>query len=446
MKSYGCQMNVYDSGKIAALLARDGFDAAASAEEADIVVLNTCDIREKATDKVFSELGTLRTWKEARREVGGDPVLVVAGCVAQSQGGEILRRSADVDVVVGPQAYQDLPGLLSRARAGDRGVATNFATGAKFDSLVTLAKAPRSREVSAFLTIQEGCDKFCTFCVVPYTRGSEVCRAPSSILAEARALVAAGTREIMLLGQNVNAYAATETGKRFDFVALIDGLTAIDGVARIRYMTSHPRDMTDGLIAAHRDNDKLMPCLHLPVQSGSDRVLRAMNRRHTADHYRRLIDRLRESRADMAFSTDIIVGFPGESDVDFAATCDLVREVGFANAYSFKYSARPGTPAAELDNPVEEDVKHTRLLHLQALVEDGRRALALQKVGCVAPVLFDKPGRRDGQIIGRTPWFGAVHAEGPASLIGTLRNVHLDAAGPNSHAGTLVAELEGASP
>ena len=436
VKSFGCQMNVYDSAGIAALLSPDGAMVAAKSDDADIVVLNTCDIRERASEKVFSELGNLRAWKQARREAGREPVLVVAGCVAQAQGAEVMRRQPDVDIVVGPQAYQALPALVRAARAGTRAVATDFAAAQKFDQLLALAQRPtKPRAVSAFLTVQEGCDKFCTFCVVPYTRGGEVCRAPDSILAEAQALIAGGTRELVLLGQNVNAYRYGNA----DFAALIASLSALDGLARIRYTTSHPRDVTDALIAAHRDNPKLMPFLHLPVQSGSDRILRAMNRRHDVDHYRRVIDRLRASRADMAFSTDIIVGFPGESDSDFEATCTLVRDTGYAGAYTFKYSVRPGTPAADMDDQVDEHLKHARLLHLQALVEDGRRAHAASLVRRVAPVLFEKAGRNAGQIIGRTPWFGSVYVEGPVDLVGHIRDVRLDAAGPNSHAGSLVA-------
>ena len=439
VKSFGCQMNVYDSAKIGALLAPDAGAIAASLDDADIVVLNTCDIRERASEKVFSELGLLRAWKDARREAGGAPVLVVAGCVAQAQGSEIIRRRRDVDVVVGPQAYQALPALVARARAGERTVATDFAAAEKFDHLLALAKRPtKARTVSAFLTVQEGCDKFCTFCVVPYTRGGEVCRAPDSILDEARALIDAGACEIVLLGQNVNAYAHGAT----DFAALLARLSALPRLERIRYMTSHPRDVSDALIAAHRGDPKLMPFLHLPVQSGSDEILRAMNRRHTVDHYRRIVDELRIARADMAFSTDIIVGFPGETDADFEATCALVHSVGYAGAYTFKYSVRPGTPAASMDGQVDEAVKHARLLHLQALVEDGRRTHALSLVGKTTSVLFEKAGRNPGQFIGRTPWSGSVYVAGSADLVGTVRDVRLDAAGPNSHAGTLIGAPE----
>ena len=445
VKSYGCQMNVYDSGKIGALLAQDGVEAASSPADADIVVLNTCDIRERASEKVFSELGSLRAWKQERREAGRTPVLVVAGCVAQAQGAEVIRRQSDVDVVVGPQAYHDLPAMLARAREGKRSVVAEFETAAKFDSLTALAKRPNAtRTISAFLTVQEGCDKFCTFCVVPYTRGGEVCRSPSSILDEAQALIANGVRELTLLGQNVNAYTATEAGKSVDFAALIARLSDLPDLLRIRYTTSHPRDMSDALIRAHRDNPKLMPFLHLPVQSGSDRILRAMNRKHTVDHYRRLIERIRTARPDMAFSTDIIVGFPGESDADFSATCDLVRDVGYQSAFTFKYSIRPGTPAADLDDQVEEQVKHTRLLELQALVDERRAARAREAEGRITPVLFEKAGRNAGQIIGRTPWFGSVYVPAPADLIGAVRDVRLEAAGPNSHYGTLIDSQEGA--
>ncbi len=438
VKSFGCQMNVYDSARIGTLLA-DGAALAATPDEADIVVLNTCDIRERASEKVFSELGLLRAWKQARRDAGHEPVLIVAGCVAQAQGAEVLRREAGVDVVVGPQAYQALPTLVQRAREGARPVATDFAAAEKFDHLLALAKRPSAqRAVSAFLTVQEGCDKFCTFCVVPYTRGGEVCRPPDSILAEAQALIDAGTRELVLLGQNVNAYRHGET----DFADLIERLSALESLARIRYTTSHPRDVSDALVAAHRNNPKLMPFLHLPVQSGSDRILRAMNRKHTADHYRRIVDRLREARPDIAFSTDIIVGFPGETDADFEATCSLVRDIGFAGAFTFKYSVRPGTPAADMDDQVEESVKHARLLHLQALVDETRAAYARALIGRIAPVLFEKTGRNPGQIIGRTPWFGSVYVNGPADLVGHVCDVRLDHAGPNSHGGTLMDARE----
>ncbi len=439
-------MNVYDSAKIAALLEAEGVGAAERVEDADIVVLNTCDIREKAAEKVYSELGTLRAWKAERRAQGAEPALVVAGCVAQAQGAEILRRRAGVDVVVGPQAYHRLPDLLARGalatRPPDETVLTGFETAAKFSGLSALARRhTRPAPVSAFLTVQEGCDKFCTFCVVPYTRGAEMCRSPSSIVEEAERLVASGTREITLLGQNVNAYRATEGGAAWSFARLIARLSAISDLHRIRYTTSHPRDMDDALIAAHGENPKLMPFLHLPVQSGSDRILSRMNRRHTAGHYRAIVSRLRAVRPDMALSTDIIVGFPGETDADFAATCGLVREVGYSSAFTFKYSVRPGTPAADMDDQVPEPVKRERLLELQALVDENRRALAQSEVGAVRAVLFEKPGRHPGQITGRTPGFGGVYVDGPLSLIGTVCPVKLGAAGTNSHSGVIL-EME----
>jgi tRNA-2-methylthio-N6-dimethylallyladenosine synthase len=444
VRSYGCQMNVYDSGKISNFLGSEGVSITTELGEADIVVLNTCHIREKAAEKIYSEIGTLGEWKQARRAAGGSPIVAIAGCVAQAEGAEILRRQSLVDVVVGPQSYQKLPDLIMQARAGRKLVEIDFATAEKFDRLDRAAHtpAPTRAAVSAFLTIQEGCDKFCTFCVVPYTRGEEVCRTPASVLAEAQRLVADGARELVLLGQNVNAYSSIEDDRDWNLADLVAALSDIGDLERIRYTTSHPRDMSPDLIAAHRDMPKLMPFLHLPAQSGSDRILRAMNRRHTADHYRRLIGRIREARADMAFSTDIIVGFPGETAADFEATCALVEEIGFSSAFTFKYSIRAGTPGAEADDQIEEPVKHERLLALQALVERRRRPINASAVGSVVPVLFEKRGRHPGQIVGRSPTFQSVFASGDAALIGRTCDVRLTSAGPNSFAGAIVAASE----
>jgi tRNA-2-methylthio-N6-dimethylallyladenosine synthase len=433
-------MNVYDSQRIREIFSEDGITQSASLEDADIIVMNTCNIREKANDKVYSELGTLENWKAEKIHAGRTPLVVVAGCVAQAEGHEIIRRQSAVDIVVGPQAYQNLPDLISQATAGRRVVATDFSTSEKFERLTQLDRHPRPGHapVSAFLTIQEGCDKFCTFCVVPYTRGAETCRSPQSILAEAEGLVARGTREIVLLGQNVNAYSAAEGSAECDLATLLERLALISGLDRIRYTTSHPREMSAALIAAHRDNPKLMPNIHLPVQSGSDAVLRAMNRQHTSDDYRRLVDRIRSARPDISLSTDIIVGFPGETDADFTATCDLVRNIGFTNAYTFKYSIRAGTPSADAAGQVTETEKHARLLSLQRLVDAQRLGQAERCVGMTFPVLFEKVGRNHGQIIGRTPQFHSVNTSGPTDLIGQVRDVRISRAGANSLSGTLI--------
>jgi tRNA-2-methylthio-N6-dimethylallyladenosine synthase len=432
IKTYGCQMNVYDSARMAELLAPLGYAPTEDAGEADMVILNTCHIREKASEKVFSELGRLRADRRARG--AGNVIVAVAGCVAQAEGAEIIRRAPDVDIVLGPQTYHRLPEMVARAtRAHDaklrlpgphgmqRGAGlldTEFPAESKFDFLPATSESP----VSAFLAIQEGCDKFCTFCVVPYTRGAEFSRPVARILDEARALVAAGAREITLLGQNVNAYhGEAEDGSTWTLARLIRALAdRIPDLARIRYTTSHPRDMDDDLIAAHGDVPQLMPFLHLPVQSGSDRVLAAMNRQHGVDLYRRLVGKLREARPDLAFSSDFIVGFPGESAKDFAATMALVDEVGFAMAYSFKYSPRPGTPAAAMELPVPEAEQDARLQELQAVLNAQQQDFNRAAVGRLLPVLLEKPGRRDGQLVGKSPYAQAVHVDAAPARIGSV--------------------------
>ena len=432
IKTYGCQMNVYDSARMADLLAPLGYAATDTADDADLVILNTCHIREKAAEKVYSDLGRLRPAQRAKRDSGGRMLVAVAGCVAQAEGAEIKARAPDVDIILGPQTYHRLPEMVMRA-ARNEGVVldTDFPAEAKFDFLPETNAAPG---VSAFLSIQEGCDKFCTFCVVPYTRGAEYSRPPASIVAEARRLVELGAREITLLGQNVNAYRSGDCG----LGSLIRAVAEIPELARIRYMTSHPRDVDDELIAAHRDVAPLMPFLHLPVQSGSDKILDAMNRRHTADDYRRIVDRLRDARPDLALSSDFITGFPGETDADFDATMSLVREIGFAQAYSFKYSARPGTPAASMKTQVPDAVKAARLEALQELLAAQLRDFNRGCVGREMPVLFEKPGRHAGQLVGRTPYLQAVHADAPAGMIGAVTTVRLTALSANSLAGEIV--------
>jgi len=440
IKTYGCQMNAYDSARMADLMAPFGYAAAESPEGADLVILNTCHIREKAAEKTFSELGTIRRLKRARERQGGRMIVAVAGCVAQAEGAEILERAPYVDLVFGPQTYHRLPEMVARAllAAGEQVLDTSFPAEPKFDYLPETSAAPG---ISAFLTVQEGCDRFCTFCVVPYTRGAEYSRPAAEIIAEARRLAASGAREITLLGQNVNAYHGTSPGGgEWGLGELIGALAGIPGIARLRYTTSHPKDVDDRLIAAHRDVPALMPFLHLPVQSGSDRVLRAMNRRHTADQYSRTVERLRRARPDLALSSDFIVGFPGESDADFDATLALSRDIGFAQAFSFKYSPRPGTPAASAANQVPEPVKAERLAVLQALLHDGQRLFNEASVGCVLPVLFEKPGRHEGQLVGRSPYLQSVHAEAGVERIGEIVPVTIRAALPNSLAGAIVAQ------
>ena len=432
VKSFGCQMNVYDGERMGELLLADGLRPAADGEQADLTVLNTCHIRDKATEKVYSDIGRLA--KEGRR-TGVRPMIAVAGCVAQAEGAEVAARSADVDVVVGPQAYHHLPTLIRQAAEGRAALDTSLPALAKFDRLPRRGLA---RRTSAFLTVQEGCDKFCTYCVVPYTRGAEVSRSWNAVLDEARALLDAGAIEITLLGQNVNAWTGEdEAGRSQGLDSLIRALDRL-GVRRIRYTTSHPNDMTDGLIAAHGEVPGLMPYLHLPVQSGSDRVLRAMNRSHTADSYLRVLERVRAARPDIALSGDFIVGFPGETEAEFDATLRLVREVGYAAAYSFKYSPRPGTPAAAMDGAVPDEVMDDRLQRLQAELAVGARAFNAACVGRRCEVLLDRMGRQEGQRIGKTPWLQSVHLMTDAPL-GSLVEVELVSAGPNSLGGVGLA-------
>lgn len=436
VKTYGCQMNVYDSERMTELLAPLGYAETAALEEADVVVLNTCHIREKAAEKVYSELGRIREVKRERGEKGLDTLVTVAGCVAQAEGDEIVRRAPVVDLVVGPQSYHKLGDLIGRSRAEGRAIVeTGFAEDDKFAALPSRSG---NRAATAFLTVQEGCDKFCTFCVVPYTRGAEFSRPVADLEAEARRLVAQGVREITLLGQNVNAYHGLgEDGAPWSLARLIARLAAIDGLERLRYTTSHPRDMSDDLIAAHARQPKLMPYLHLPVQSGSDRMLAMMNRKHTAADYLALVARIRAAAPGIALSTDFIVGFPGESEADFQATLDMVGEVGFAQAYSFKYSPRPGTPAARLADQVLEELKLERLHRLQELLNQQQTTFNNSCVGRVLPVLFERPGRRAGQLIGRSPYLQAVHTEADLSLLGRILDVEIASAGPNSLAGAV---------
>ena len=433
VKTYGCQMNAYDSAKMADLLAPLGYAATDAPDGADMVILNTCHIREKAAEKVYSELGRLKQLKTQKARDGGQMLLAVAGCVAQAEGAEIVARQPAVDLVVGPQSYHRLPEMIARAaRQSGQAIETDFPALEKFDSLAP----PQSSGVSAFLTVQEGCDKFCTFCVVPYTRGAENSRAPESILMEARQLADKGAREIVLLGQNVNAY----DGDGWSLAKLCDAIARIEQIERIRYTTSHPRDMRDDLIAAHRDNPKLMPYLHLPVQSGADPVLAAMNRQHTGDDYRRLVDRIRAARSDIALTSDFIVGFPGESDADFDATLKLVRDIGYATAFSFKYSKRPGTPASTLRKQIPEDVKTARLDALQKLLLAQQYAFDDSQIGKVLPVLFEKNAREAGQMMGRTPYLQPVHVTSKAARIGALADIRIEKRTANSLHGVLAEE------
>jgi len=438
IKTYGCQMNVYDSARMVDVLQPLGYAPADSPDGADMVILNTCHIREKAAEKVYSELGRLRRLKAAKENGGGQMTIAVAGCVAQAEGEEILARAPYVDMVFGPQTYHRLPEMVAQAsRAGGAILDVEFPVEAKFDHLPD-HDGPQT--ASAFLSIQEGCDRFCTFCVVPYTRGSEYSRDAAAIEAEARKLVAAGTREITLLGQNVNAWHGAGTnGKDWRLGRLIRHLAEIDGLDRIRYTTSHPRDMDGELIEAHGAVDKLMPYLHLPVQSGSDRILAAMNRQHGAADYLRIVEQLRAARADLALSSDFIVGFPGETDADFAATLRLVNEVGFAGAYSFKYSARPGTPAATMVDQMPRGVGEERLAGLQQLLGEQEAAFHRAKLGAAFPVLFEKPGRKPGQVAGRSPWMQAVVAEAPETLIGRIIECRIVAIGAHSLHGEVAA-------
>ncbi len=449
IKTYGCQMNVYDSERITEALRGDGFVETATAEDADVVIVNTCHIRERAVEKVYSELGKLRDIKDQRQAAGQDTIIAVAGCVAQAEGKEIVRRQSAVDLVIGPQSTHRLSGLIARIGADTRRraiVETTFPEEDKFTELPARnlrnqvdAHGPRGA-TAAFLTVQEGCDKFCTFCVVPYTRGAEFSRPVSQIETEARQLVARGIRELTLLGQNVNGYHGQgPDGAPWSLAALIRHLSKVEGLDRLRYTTSHPRDMQDDLIAVHADEPKLMPYLHLPVQSGADRILAAMNRKHTAAEYIALVDRIRHARSDLALSTDIIVGFPGETDAEFEATLDLVRVVRFAAAYAFKYSARPGTPASTMDGQLPEEVKIERLKRLQDVLVGLTNSFNESCVGKVFPVLFEKPGRYAGQLIGRSPYLQSVHASADLSALGHILPVEISSVGPNSLAGVVRA-------
>ena len=433
VKSYGCQMNVYDAERMADILGREGYSGTAHVEDADLVVLNTCHIREKAAEKVYSELGRVRRIKRVRAEAGRSTRVIVAGCVAQAEGREIVRRAPVVDVVVGPQSYHHLPDLLRRAEREPGVVDTEFPVEDKFDHLPAPARTTtKARGVSAFLTVQEGCDKFCAFCVVPYTRGAEASRPVAKVVAEAERLADAGVREITLIGQNVNAYHGEgPDGAVWSLGRLLRRLAAIPGVARLRYTTSHPRDMDNDLITAHRDLPVLMPYLHLPVQAGSDRILAAMNRKHTGDEYRRLIERIRAARPDIALSSDFIVGFPGETEDDFRETLRLVADVGFASAFSFKYSPRPGTPAADEEAQVPEEAKAERLVRLQELLESQRQAFNRGTVGRTVDVLLEKPGRHPGQLAGKSPYLQAVQIEG-GGQVGDTVPVRIVRAGSNS--------------
>ena len=440
VKSFGCQMNVYDSHRIADVAVHQGYREAARIEDADLVVLNTCHIRERASEKIYSELGKVREIKEQRETAGRDTTIVVAGCVAQAEGAEIVRRQPAVDLVVGPQNYHRLPQLLRAARLRPGVVDTAFPVEDKFDHLPAPAPAAiRARGVSAFVTVQEGCDKFCSFCVVPYTRGAENSRPVAQVVAEIARLTNAGVREVTLIGQNVNAYHGRDAaGRAVDLAELLAAAAAVPGISRVRYTTSHPSDMSEALIRAHRDNPALAPYLHLPVQSGSDRMLAAMNRGYLARDYIDAVERIRAARPDIALSSDFIVGFPGETDAEFQETLDLVGAVGFAASYAFKYSPRPGTPGAEHKNQIDEPTKSARLAALQQALEAQRQAFNQSAVGRAMPVLFEKPGRHEGQVIGRTPYLQSVHANGDASLIGELVDVEIIGVGPNSLRGRLV--------
>jgi tRNA-2-methylthio-N6-dimethylallyladenosine synthase len=444
IRSFGCQMNVYDSHRMADTLAGEGYAETATAGDADLIILNTCHIREKAAEKVYSELGRVRVLKQAAAREGRAVVIAVAGCVAQAEGAEIIRRAGAVDLVVGPQSYQRLPELLARLPHEGKLVDTEFPLEDKFESLpAATPQATRARGVAAFVTVQEGCDKFCTFCVVPYTRGAELSRPVAKIVAEVERLAAAGVREVTLIGQNVNAYHGEgPEGGTWTLGRLLARVAEIPRIARLRYTTSHPRDMDATLIAAHRDLPSLMPQLHLPVQSGSDRVLAAMNRRHTRADYLAVIERLRQARPDMAFSSDFIVGFPTETEADFAATLSLVEEVGFAGAFSFKYSARPGTPAADMEAQVGDDVRHERLLRLQHAIDTQQAAFNARCLGQSFAVLFERSGRYPGQLVGRSPYLQTVQVDtskAPTLAIGDIARVTVTALSPNSLFGALAA-------
>jgi tRNA-2-methylthio-N6-dimethylallyladenosine synthase len=442
IKSYGCQMNVYDAQRMVDTLAHENFVETSDAADADLVILNTCHIREKASEKVYSELGRLREAKDDAARSGRDMKIVVAGCVAQAEGAEIVRRAPVVDVVVGPQSYHHLPELLKRANRDGRAIETEFPVEDKFVSLPQPQPAAiRARGVTSFVTVQEGCDKFCTFCVVPYTRGAEVSRPVAKIADDVRRLADNGVREITLIGQNVNAFhGAGPDGKSWPLGKLLHHLAEISGIARLRYTTSHPCDVDDSLIAAHRDLPALMPYLHLPVQSGSDRILSAMNRKHTVAAYHRIIEKFRKARPDMAFSSDFIVGFPTETNEDFAATLALVAQIGYASAYSFKYSPRPGTPAAEMQGMIDAATMDQRLAQLQQLINGQQAAFNAACVGKTVDVLFEQAGRHAGQIVGRSPWLQPVHVMAGADVVGQVRPVTLSRLERYSFFGELPAQ------
>ena len=433
IKSFGCQMNVYDGERMSELLVDQGMSVAEHGDEADLVLRNTWHIREKAVDKVYSDIGRLR------RKDGTSPMIAVAGCVAQAEGKEISRRAPSVDIVVGPQAYHRLPELLEIAKSGKKALDTDMPAISKFDVLPSRGKQARP---TAFLTVQEGCDKFCTYCVVPYTRGSEISRPWIDLIDEAKALVDGGAREITLLGQNVNAWSGEDDkGEKQGLDGLIRALDKISGLQRIRYMTSHPNDMTDGLTAAHGEVAKLMPFLHLPVQSGSDRILKAMNRSHSAQSYLDILEKMRQVRPDIALSGDFIVGFPGESDQDFEETLQIVRDANYSQAFSFKYSPRPGTPAAVMDEQIAPEVMDERLQRLQALLNEQQYAFNQQTVGRKTDILLERQGKLDGQLIGKTPWLQSVHVISPDLAIGDLVEIDITQAGPNSLTGQIKERL-----
>ncbi len=443
VKTYGCQMNVYDSQRMQDVLAPLGYAPTDSPHNADLVILNTCHIREKAVEKVYSELGRFRDLKTERAALGHDMKIAVAGCVGQAEGEEITRRMKSVDLVFGPQTYHRLPELLqANQTSGKAIIETEFSVDDKFKGLAqNQVRQPTSRSVTAFLTIQEGCDKFCTFCVVPYTRGAEFSRPVSQIVEEALKLADQGVKELTLLGQNVNAYRGpAANGTQSQLGTLINELSQINGIDRIRYMTSHPRDMSEDLIEAHGSNPKLMPYLHLPIQSGSNRVLKAMNRGHTTDDYMKVIDRLRASCPSIALTSDFIVGFPGETDAEFDETLDIIRAVNYASAFSFKYSPRPGTPAAENKKQIPEDVKSERLQRLQNLLSSQQAVFNQTCIGLTLPVLIEKPGRQEGQMIGRSPYLQSVHLDIKSEALGQIVNAKILAVGPNSLSGQYVFE------
>ena len=442
VKSYGCQMNVYDSHRMADTLAPAGYNETTSPEDADLVILNTCHIREKAAEKVYSEIGRIREMKETAARDGRRMLIAVAGCVAQAEGREIIRRAGAVDLVVGSQNYHRLPEMVARAQRGEKVIDTDFPVEDKFEALAAPKRdAIAKRGISAFVTVQEGCDKFCTFCVVPYTRGAEVSRPVEKIVAEVERLADGGVREVTLIGQNVNAYHGPEPeGAASSLGRLLRRLAEVRGILRLRYTTSHPRAMDDDLVAAHRELPKLMPSVHLPVQSGSDRILAAMNRKHTRKDYLDVIARLRASRTDLAFTSDFIVGFPGETESDFRNTLALVDEVGYAGAFSFIYSPRPGTPAAEMEEQLPADVKSERLQRLQSAITRNQRRFNAGFAGRTVDVLLEKPGKLPGQLVGRSPYLQAVQVMAPVDSIGSVHRVTIDEVGSNSLFGSLADE------